>query len=235
VKPKSRQPAEEDGEDWLLTFADVVTLLLTFFVLLYSTAETDQEKFKEISDSINKHVLHKEPSTAPIVATKVKSKTTNPDIDKAKSRIKKIINQKNMGNKITVEEHPKGLIIELASKSFFASGSGEVQATMVPVIKRLASSLRSIPHRTKHQIIVEGHTDDIPIKTNAFPSNWELSSKRAVSVLKILQKSGISSKKLSAVAYGETRPKAPNADRYGEPISRNQAKNRRVVINVDME
>ena len=102
---------------------------------------------------------------------------------------------------------------------------------MVPSLIELSEVLQSLPDGD-YQVEVEGHTDNVPINTARFPSNWELSSLRAINVAHIFEDTGIQKDRLSAIAYADTRPEAPNTDTNGINIPENQAKNRRVVVHV---
>jgi chemotaxis protein MotB len=102
---------------------------------------------------------------------------------------------------------------------------------MIDSLIELSSVLQSLPEG-EYQVEVEGHTDNVPISTAKFPSNWELSSLRAINVAHIFEDTGIQKERLSAIAYADTRPEAPNTDAEGINIPENQAKNRRVVVHV---
>ena len=124
---------------------------------------------------------------------------------------------------------PSGLMIELSSNSFFQSGSADIKPTMIKSLEDLSQIIRDFPTED-YQVDVEGHTDNVPINTIQFPSNWELSALRAVNVAHIFEDSGMPRERIAATAYADTKPKKPNTDEAGINIPENQAENRRVVV-----
>ena len=126
---------------------------------------------------------------------------------------------------------PYGLKIELSSNSLFNSGSADVKGSMQSSLTDLSGIIQGLGE-DDYIVEVEGHTDNVPIKTAKFPSNWELSSLRAVNVAKLFESMGVKKSQLSAIAYADTRPKLPNLDSNGSAVPENQAKNRRVVVHV---
>jgi chemotaxis protein MotB len=126
---------------------------------------------------------------------------------------------------------PYGLKIELSSNSLFNSGSADVKGSMQSSLTDLSGIIQGLGEED-YIVEIEGHTDNVPIKTAKFPSNWELSSLRAVNVAKLFESMGVEKNQLSAIAYADTRPKLPNLDSNGTAIPENQATNRRVVVHV---
>jgi chemotaxis protein MotB len=126
---------------------------------------------------------------------------------------------------------PYGLEIELSSNSLFNSGSADVKGSMQSSLTDLSGIIQGLGEND-YIVEVEGHTDNVPISTARFPSNWELSSLRAVNVAKLFEAVGVKKNQLSAIAYADTRPKQPNLDSDGVAIPENQAMNRRVVVHV---
>jgi flagellar motor protein MotB len=130
---------------------------------------------------------------------------------------------------------PKGdriTILEMSSAAFFDSGSATLSAAGEAILRGELGKLNSDQYED-YEITVEGHTDDTPIHTAQFPSNWELSTARAAAVVHFLLDQGIPARKLRAAGYADTFPKVPNRDADGNPISENQAQNRRVVIKLE--
>ena len=126
---------------------------------------------------------------------------------------------------------PYGLKIELSSNSLFNSGSADVKGSMQSSLTDLSGIIQGLGEED-YIVEVEGHTDNVPINTAKFPSNWELSSLRAVNVAKLFESMGVNKNQLSAIAYADTRPKQPNVDSNGIALPENQASNRRVVVHV---
>ena len=119
--------------------------------------------------------------------------------------------------------------MELSSGSFFESGSAVIKESMVTTLIDLSEIIQDFPTED-YRVDVEGHTDNVPINTAQFPSNWELSALRAVNVAHIFEDTGIPRDRIAAIAYADTRPKKPNTDEMGVNIAENQAENRRVVV-----
>jgi flagellar motor protein MotB len=123
-------------------------------------------------------------------------------------------------------------IVEMSSAAFFDSGSAVLSSGGKSILFDVAATLKSDRYRD-YAATVEGHTDDAPISTPQFPSNWELSSARAASVVRYLIEQGVAAGKLRAAGYADTFPKAPNHDEFGNKLPENQAKNRRVAIKLE--
>jgi chemotaxis protein MotB len=134
-----------------------------------------------------------------------------------------------MMDQISTEITPDGLKLELASSALFPAGSAQILPAMKETLKRLNIAILRLP-AGQFIMRVEGHTDDVPISTAEFRSNWELASDRAINVLNLFEADGFPSNQLAAVSFADTQPKVPNRTAQGEPIRINQAKNRRVVV-----
>lgn len=203
-------------EDWLITYADAMTLLLVFFILLFSFSEIDQAKFEEIHESIQGNLLKRE-QVSPF--TEVREK------------IEKTIEVNQLEEVISMEEDALGIKLEFASSMLYELGSAEIRPAMQEPLSLIGTSISELQN-VNYLVEVEGHTDDIPIRSGVYQSNWELSAHRATNIVRYFNSSGIPQERLRAVAYGESRPKVPNRDEFGEPIVENQAINRRVVVHV---
>ena len=133
---------------------------------------------------------------------------------------------------VEVEKGDRITTIEMNSAPFFDVGAAALSEEGVRILGELLPSLMSEEYQD-YTISVEGYTDDAPIRTAQFPSNWELSSARAASVVRSLIDLGVPAERLRAVGFGETSPKMPNRNAQGDPIPENMAKNRRVVIRLE--
>ncbi|QCU90251.1 OmpA/MotB family protein [Thiomicrorhabdus sediminis] len=205
----------EESDDWLITYADAVTLLLAFFVLILSVSNVSQEKFENISQAINEQLLEKDDYKSPLQDLYSKLK---------------IVFEKNDINVIgSLRKEENSLKIDLPSELLFPSGSSNLGKSSLDMISDIADQVKTFP-LDNFKVEIEGHSDDIPIHTQQFPSNWELSASRAISVLKVFIDRGVDSSKLKAVGYADTKPKRPNRDSKGLPIELNQQINRRVEI-----
>lgn len=233
---KSRRSSREEREApnpdrYLLTYADLITLLLGLFIILYASAQVDSGKYKEYAQAINSY-FNDENSTPksdgvmpgqkgipkPIFPTS----GTEKSLDKISQDVESALKQQTASGAITIERNPNGLTIRLSEQLLFASGEAEIRSTALPALDTLSSILRGI----KQTIAVEGHTDSIPIRSFRFESNWHLSVQRALTVAYYCIRDGIPQKNLTISGYGAERPIAPNTAPEG------RAQNRRVEITV---
>jgi chemotaxis protein MotB len=248
--PKRKKHEEEENlERWLLTYADLITLLMVFFIILYSMSNVDAAKYEAMATSL-KVALGQQPQGSGLVSSFMTGQKPGNDKqlnlqDKNAGKsmsTKQLVNIKNPKeqrefNKIIkeVKEYAKknglqgveaklearGVTINLSDKILFESG----KADLSPSAKATLSGLGAILLKTDRQIKVEGHTDNIPINTPEFPSNWQLSTARATNVIMYwIPLYPNAANRLSAAGYGEYRPVASNNSEYG------RAKNRRVEI-----
>lgn len=212
---------------WMVTFSDMTTLLLTFFVLLLSMASLDQRKIKEalgslqgalgVLESGQKSEMGKEEILSRLdFVTKTKQSES-----KMLSGIRNYIEQANLSSTVSVVKTEKGISVRIMDSVLFESGSATLLDAAKPVLDKLSGVIKDSPYN----IMVEGHTDDIPISTAQFPSNWELSTARAISVAKYMISVGVKPDILSVAGYAQYHPVVPNI------TPENRAKNRRVEIN----
>lgn len=204
---------EADGEDWMITFADAVTLLLTFFVMLLSVADLNPKKYEEVKSSMAQAVARRQPDLP---------------FTELSQRLAELSQAKELGE-AELNATPRGLVLEFTGTTLYDPGSASLKPRALEILKRVAQQIIAMPGG-EYKVVVEGHTDDVPIKTAQFPSNWELSTQRATNVVRYLMQEGVPASRLQAAGFAETRPKTPNRDAQGKPIPENQAKNRRVVI-----
>lgn len=209
--------ADEEQEGWLLTYLDMITLLLVMLVVMLAFAgQGDGERtLKETAgpsqtgDISLLQVSSDLQPIAPIIPPM-------PAIEPATSPLPEM----DLGEDIEVIVNEGSISFRISSELLFGSGQAELEDAGLDVLDRLVPTLAATPHR----IIVEGHTDDRPIQTARFPSNWELSASRASSVVRYLQLSGIAAGRMSATGYAETRPLGDNTSDQG------RASNRRVEL-----
>lgn len=211
------QPPEEDKEDWLTTYADAITLLMAFFVMLLNFSKIDIPAFEEAAAGIANEIGMgpKEVSPISLMVLDLQDMVYNMQADEV----------------VEVEKDDKGVVIELASSAFYKPGSAEIRDEAIPVLDQIAEMLTQPRYRT-YMIEIEGHTDDDPIHTALYPSNWELSAGRATRVVRHFIERGMDYTRLKASGFAETRPKVPNRDEQGAPIPENQSENRRVIVRV---
>jgi len=221
------ETTEDQGGKWLTTFNDMVTLLLTFFVLLLSMSKVDAGKVQQVSRSVSdafgmlnwsqgKNIQIFDPFVELRGVRIIKG-------EKRKERIGKELNDIEGLESRTVEE---GVLVTLGEKILFRSGTAQLVIRDADVFESLGSILK----RASCPIRVEGHTDNITIHNGEYPSNWELSAARAVAVVKyLINKCDIVPEKLSAAGYADLRPRAPNDS------ENTRALNRRVDLVLTLE
>ncbi|WP_329610035.1 flagellar motor protein MotS [Microaerobacter geothermalis] len=231
---------------WMVTFSDLMTLLLVFFVLLFASSKIDAVKFKAIAESFQQRAIFDfYPSVVPFdnpskdakkqdpndqdqnkLKAELENKKDQAEIENEKQleKILKVVNQFLKENQlqgvITATREEKGVVLVLQEQVLFHSGEATILPEAKPFLNKVTYLLKNIPNTVK----VEGHTDNVPISTYRFPSNWELSTARASSVIRYFTEQGIDPQRLVAVGYGEYQPIAPNDTPEG------RQKNRRVVI-----
>jgi len=208
------EESEEGEEIWLISYSDMMTLLFGFFVLMYAFASSKQGDAEKVKEGIAKSF----------------GGAYIPPYDKLADQLKQQGDKNPILKSIDVEKPKDGLEITFRSALLFKSGSAELMPKVKQTMKILARVIsRNVDNA---EIFVGGHTDDAPIHTRRYPSNWELSSARAAAVVREFISQGYDAKMLVAMGYAETRPEYPNRDQHGKPIKVNRVKNRRVVIKV---
>lgn len=229
-KLQSKFDQEEVRANWLTTFNDLMTLLMVFFVLLFTMGSVDTKKLTTFKGSLQSGLgVLKEGDMIEVgVINPENISESMPEKQGVKpDDIKEsTFNRLHAINGVKLKETKKGMVIILEDTILFKSGRADVGVEAVTIIKKIAEILNS----TSGSICVEGHTDDVPINSTRFHSNWELSTARAVNVVKYFVEEGkILPKRLSAVGYGDVKALFPNDSKY------NKARNRRVEIILEMK
>lgn len=223
---------QEEGDDlptapfWMTTFSDMVTLLLTFFVLIVSMSEVEVKKFKEALSYFQGRtgMLHFESMIPPIVPQVEKAEGAG-EVKEQAIRFEELqayLEANQLADLVQVDLTERGLEVTIVDSVGFASGSAELLPQARVVLRLIAAVLG----RAVDSVEVEGHTDDRPIQTSAYPSNWELSAARAASVVRFFleQDTALDPTRYTAVGRGEFHPVASNDTPEG------RARNRRVEI-----
>ncbi|MFA6498899.1 MAG: flagellar motor protein MotB [Desulfurivibrionaceae bacterium] len=238
---KKAHEKEPNLERWLVSYADFITLLFAVFVMLYAMSIVDQKKMEEVQASIQssfsgpqtltpalKVIGNKDFGLIPeAVEQPVPSQSQAQDEAAAAaeaqefSEIKKEVQDNLQGygakNEVQLTINERGLVISLKEAGFFPSGTAQVQPGALPLLDKIASSIS----RYDNTLRIEGHTDNVAINSPAFPSNWELSTARANSIVHyLIEKHGFKGAKLSVTGYGEYRPIANNATEEGRKLNR---------------
>ncbi|MGE3975646.1 MAG: flagellar motor protein MotB [Bdellovibrionales bacterium] len=205
----------EEESSWLISYADMMTLLVGFFVMLQSFSKIDNTKFEQIKKA----------------TTKVFGGEYQVPFEKFSKSMKAVVGASGAGDQVVFHETDAGVDVTFRGALFFDSGSTELRQqakdllnSLVPIITEQAQDFG---------IVVEGHTDNNPVlKGGIYQSNWELSSVRACTVVRIFEEMGFERTRLKALGWGDTRPILPNADDSGKINPENQSQNRRVVIKI---
>lgn len=213
-----------DGQCWLTTFNDMITLLMVFFVLLFSMGRMDVKRFKHFQNALQSAmgVLNEgRHDSVGIITHRTGDASHAPEGNKESSTVKNGDVPTDNAQGLEAEYTPKGIHLTLDDRLLFASGSARLTMGGGALLNKVARIIKPL-NRT---IRVEGHTDNMPIATGAFPSNWDLSAARAVNVVKyLIDEAGIAPHLLSAAGYGDSKPRAPNDSET------NRSRNRRVEI-----
>lgn len=236
----------DNHERWMVSYADFVTLLFAFFVVMYAISSLNESKYRVLSDSIinafrnvsvtpsgQTMVIVPAPMSPPSPATQVpseedrkKGELRQQQRDKMRNiaqDILKVMAPLIQQGKVRVLETSRGVTIEINDSILFSPGQAQLQLPSVKALRAIAEVLVD----TEFPIIIEGHTDNVPISTPQFPSNWELSAVRATTVLRLFADVGVTADRLTAIGYGETRPVEPNL------LADGRARNRRVSILIE--
>ncbi|MBP2625779.1 MAG: Motility protein N-terminal domain containing protein [Firmicutes bacterium] len=230
---------EHTDESWLVPYADILTLLLALFIVLFASADANKTKFDAMAQSLSvafsgsPSVFDNNRTVAP-EADASKPNQSKADNGKEQAQLRetvqllelkkeldKYIQNNNLVGDLSTALTDDGLMIRIKDSALFPSGSAELR----PDSQRLGAEIAKILTPLSQQVVISGHTDNVPINTREFPSNWELSSKRAINFMKFLLAQGkLKPERFSAIGYGEYRPVATNDTVEGH------SKNRRVEV-----
>ena len=210
---------DEDKDRYLITYADLITLLLGLFIILYSVSNVDGGKYKKMVSAMGNvfgskdKIISSEINVIPMRESRQE--------ERLKSELTKLIDKYHYNNSIRLEENARGMTIHILDDILFASGKADLTESSKEVLNRLAHILKELPN----DIRVEGHTDNVPINTHAFPSNWHLSVARALNTAYyLINKEGLPAGKVSIVGFSKYKPIDTNKTSIG------RANNRRVDI-----
>lgn len=226
---------DDSTGSWIVTYSDLITLMLTFFVLLYSISTVEVNKFRQILQSIQlgfgkEVVVIEDPNNFvgqghEFEKIDADENVINPAIieenrkKKILMEIQDIIHRHRLHDNVVVSLENSKVIVRIKDRLVFNSGSTEIQQAADPVLVEIADIFKSYPDYT---IDIAGHSDNVPISTPVFPSNWELSSYRATTVLRFFIDLGVDPFRMTATGYADLLPIAPNNS------PENRAQNRRV-------
>ena len=233
-------------DDWLITYADMITLLLCFFVIFFVILSSRKNGLDEsLAGQVSTPAVH---APRPTLAKETVPLAFQSDLEmsafnkfdhsgddlvnEVAARIGRHAVTPAESSSRTQANADRISMLEISSSAFFDSGSASLSESGKSILRDVAVELISNEYQA-YQIVVEGHTDDTPIATAQFSSNWELSTARAAAVVHFLLDQGLPAQRLRAAGYADTHPKVPNRNASGAAIPENQAQNRRVVIRLE--
>jgi chemotaxis protein MotB len=246
---KKKHHEEHIDESWLIPYADILTLLLALFIVLFAASSVDALKFERLAESFNLAFTGGEgvmefpsPTPTPDTNISVKRPPADPTPDKnqpleeidlkrkqdflelqeLQKKIDRYIEENNLSLSLQTNLTQEGLLITILDNALFSSGSAAIREDARQLAVEISKLLVTDPPR---HVTIAGHTDNRPIRTSQFPSNWELSAMRAINFMKmLLENRDLEPPRFSSTAYGEYQPVAPNTSDEG------RAKNRRVEV-----
>jgi chemotaxis protein MotB len=247
---RHKKPPKENHERWLVSYADLVTLLFAFFVVMFASTQTDHSRAKQISEGVEKALApgSDAPKIAAILGGTVTDKgrgnamlrgpalppppSKDPPADELKfpplkdlataaELLRTSLKQEVAQGAVDIRVEDRGVIIGLNSAIFFSPGDDTIEPAVYPTLKKVADILNRLPNALR----LEGHTDSIPINTPRFPSNWELSAARSIAMLRLFnERFGVARERMAIVGYADTSAIDSNDTEEG------RRRNRRVDI-----
>jgi chemotaxis protein MotB len=232
---KKIEETSEGAPEWMGTYSDLVTLLLVFFIMLFSMASVDKEKFQNVADSLRNQFLHI--SSGEVIGGEtgkavigLENNNILPQEDNA-AKIRKMeedleatIKELGLDEHVSVINDEHTITLRINSAILFDSGYADIKASGKDVLLKLGKFFQNIPNK----VIVQGHTDNVPINTPLFPTNWELSTKRATNVvIYLVDECGLEPIRMTATGNGEFQPIKPNNS------EENRQQNRRIDILIE--
>jgi chemotaxis protein MotB len=226
------------SERWLLTYADLITLLLVFFVVLYALSQVDVAKYEKLKESLSKS-MGANTNLIDLQGTGHRQDTLldggkgvlpqeqliippeQLELERLSSEVERMAQEAGLANELEATVTAEGMVVSISNAGFFMPGDASLRPAAVPTLDRIARMLKTFDHTMR----IEGHTDNTPISTVRYPSNWELSASRATNLVRFLiERHSYDPRRLSAAGYGEYYPKVPN------DTEAHRAQNRRVDI-----
>jgi chemotaxis protein MotB len=227
---KGHEEEHAGGSDrWLLTYADMITLLMIFFIILYSMSQVNSAKFDQLTQVLNQafgasqSVINM--NSLGILEKNRHAGESEKNARKSYNKAVEAFQKEIEAKQVSVVKDERGTVVRLSSDFYFASGSADLTSSALQILRKLQEIMDSITN----DIQIEGHTDNVPINrasalAQRYPTNWELSSQRAINVLKYFEQRGLEKTRLSAVGYADNKPLKLNT------VEENRSTNRRVEI-----
>ena len=245
---KGRKEEHANHEAWAIPYGDLITLLLAFFVVMYSVSSLNSGKYRVMSealmaafrgepqrdmpitlsiregmptsDLVSMSETEKAMGPRPIRKTDAQGMDSGMSLSGIAGNVAKALERQVMTDQVTIRQHADWVEVEIRNDLLFPSGSAGMAGEAADIVRKLGASLANL----KNPIFVQGHTDNVPISTAQFPSNWELSAARAGAVVRLLGEGGANTALMTVIGYGEQRPLQPNETADG------RATNRRVML-----
>jgi chemotaxis protein MotB len=214
MMPPRKTISEENTDSWLMSYADMITLLMCFFIIFVSVSEPKKEKFSVITEGL---------------ANKFGSVDLSTPFEGVFRAMQTVIETRQVFRDVAIAKSENSIDMELSASAFFERDSAKLSEEKLPVLAELADSLKTVSFMD-YRITVEGHTNDVEVNTPIYPSNWELSSARAARTVRFFIERGLPASRLKAVGLADTEPKVSNRDGSGNPIPANREQNQRIVI-----
>ena len=245
LDPRQQQGSHENHERWLVSYADFITLMFAFFVVMFASSQTDRAKAKQVSDSVREalekggitHVVKEvlggtvddvgkgnAMMKGPGGSKKSTAESADPSVIEFLPSLQYLnheLSEEIRLGKVQVSVQPRGLVVSLRQATFFPSGEDRIAPETYEAVGKIAHLLMNMPNPVR----LEGHTDSVPINTARFHSNWDLSAARGIAMLELLTtRFGVPMQKLAIAGYADTAPADSNDTEEG------RAHNRRVDI-----
>jgi chemotaxis protein MotB len=225
----------EHHERWLISYADFITLLFAFFVVMYAISVVNEGKYRVLSDALGSAFggrgapKSQIEAPSPIALSNLAARKRSEALRRERERLTTLARDLTSTmaplvkeGKVRVTQNSRGVSVEINASVLFDSGEATLTLDSKEALRALAVLLRDDPHTLQ----VEGHTDIAPIRSTVFPSNWELSAARASAVVRLFIDSGVAAARMTVVGHGSNIPVAPNQDAAG------RARNRRVAVTI---
>ncbi|AZS13119.1 flagellar motor protein MotB [Paenibacillus lutimineralis] len=244
MRKRNQEHEEHADESWLLPYSDLMTLLLAMFIVLFGMSSVNAEKFKAVSDAFNNVLsggsgildqssfnsndmqsfkVQPKPDDVKASVNELRRREQE-NLEGLKKQLDNYIKQNGLTNDLDTKLNQSQLMITISDKALFPSGEAEVKPDARKLAEAISDMLEQFPD---YEVIVSGHTDNIPISNKEYPSNWDLSSARALNFMKILMlNTQLDPQKFSAIGYGEYHPVSTNESAVG------RAQNRRVEVSI---
>ena len=204
--------SQSETYDWAVSYGDVISLLLVFFVMMATFSTINTKKFEKVQKALRGETV------------------LDTSVDELEKNIRKVLKERGLEGSVEIETDELGVNISIKDKLLFSSGSAEISREARDIISPLFAAFEKLPQQYRFEL--EGHTDDVPINNEKFPSNWYLSSYRALALLDMFLLRGFDEERFTVEGFADQQPVYPFRDERGRPLAENRAKNRRVVIKV---